>query len=63
MLFLARFLRDPAGAVAVDWVVLTATALGFGMMIVAALSGGVVDMAGDISATLTNAGVLTLGAP
>jgi hypothetical protein len=57
------FLQAQTGAVAVDWVVLTATALGFGLMLVTALSGGVVDMAGDIGATLTNAGVMTLGAP
>jgi hypothetical protein len=63
VLILARFLREPAGTVAVDWMVLTATAVGFGVMVVAALSGGAVDMAGDINVTLANAGVLTLGAP
>ena len=57
------FLQAQTGAVAVDWVVLTATSLGFGLMLVTALSGGVVNVAGEIGASLPNAGVLTLGAP
>lgn len=57
------WIRDQTGAVTADWVVLTGLAAAFALLLIAALSGGTVDLAGEISGTLADAGVQTLGPP
>lgn len=51
---LARFLRNGSGAVTVDWVVLSAISIGFGLMILLTLSGGASDLAGEIAIALAD---------
>ena len=51
--FFNKFRRDEDGAVTVDWVVLTAAIVGLGIAILATVSGGVSDLAGDISSELS----------
>ncbi len=46
------FRNDEDGAVTVDWVVLTAAIVGLGIATLAAVSGGVQDLSGDISSQL-----------
>ncbi len=46
------FRKDEDGAVTVDWVVLTAAIVGLGIATLAAVSGGVKDLSGDISSQL-----------
>ena len=46
------FRNDEDGAVTVDWVVLTAAIVGLGIATLAAVSGGVQDLSGDISTQL-----------
>jgi Flp pilus assembly pilin Flp len=48
------FLSDESGAVTVDWVVLTAAIVGLGLAVMSVVSGGVEDLSGNISASLTN---------
>ena len=43
------FKNDESGAVTVDWVVLTAAIVGLGLAVLTTVSGGVQDIAGDIS--------------
>ncbi|MFA5581404.1 MAG: hypothetical protein WDA25_05570 [Paracoccaceae bacterium] len=50
---LSGFWRDTAGAVTVDWVVLTAAIVGLGVIAGASVHGGVRDIAGGISTKLT----------
>jgi Flp pilus assembly pilin Flp len=47
------FLADESGAVAVDWVVLTAAVTGMGLATIAMTSGGLEDLSGDIRTTLS----------
>ena len=54
---LKTFRDDESGAVTVDWVVLTAAIVGLGIAVIAAVSGGVNDLAGGISEALTGADV------
>lgn len=54
------FVRDEDGAVTVDWVVLTAAIVGLGIAVIASISGGVNDLAGDISDSLEAGTVNTL---
>lgn len=49
-----NFLADDAGAVTVDWVVLTAALVGLGLLVVATVSEGTNDFAGDLGAYLTD---------
>jgi len=42
-IFLARFAKDEAGAVTVDWVVLTAAIVGLGIAVIATISDGALD--------------------
>ncbi|MAN14411.1 hypothetical protein [Alterinioella nitratireducens] len=51
---LARFLADDAGAVTVDWVVLTAGLVGLGLATTAVVSAGVEDVSGDTSGVMTD---------
>ncbi|MDG4648247.1 hypothetical protein P6F26_07305 [Roseibacterium sp. SDUM158017] len=48
------FLSDEAGAVTVDWVVLTAAIVGLGLAVMAVVSGGIEDLSGNISSTLSS---------
>lgn len=54
------FLTDEAGAVTVDWVVLSAAVVGLGVASVAAVRTGTSALAGDISTGLSSASVATL---
>ena len=61
------FAADESGAVTVDWVVLTAAIVGLGIAVVASVRGGVENMGGAISSSLSgatfnpNTGDMTLG--
>lgn len=46
------FLSAEDGAVTVDWVVLTAAIVGLGLAVMAVVSGGVEDLAGDVDGQL-----------
>ena len=60
--FINTFRADEDGTVTVDWVVLTAAIVGLGIAIVVTVRDGATDLAGDISGSLTNGSVVTLGA-
>ena len=49
---LNEFLNDEAGAVTVDWVVLTAAIVGLGLAVMAVVSGGVENLSGDVAGEL-----------
>jgi len=51
----APFWADDDGAVTVDWVVLSAAALGLGLMIVPVLNAGIHDSVDGLAATLDQA--------
>ncbi len=53
------FRKDEDGAVTVDWVVLTAAIVGLGIATLAAVSGGVKDLSGDISTQLATSQIKT----
>lgn len=48
MNILKKFSKDEAGAVTVDWVVLTAAIVGLGLVVMNVVSGGVQTAANDI---------------
>ena len=48
-----NFLKAEAGAVTVDWVVLTAALVGLGLATMGVVSSGVQDASGDVEATLS----------
>lgn len=54
-------LNNDRGAVTVDWTVLAAAAVGLGLASVAAVRSGVVDLGGDVGASLSGASVAALG--
>lgn len=56
------FKADEAGAVTVDWVVLTAAIVGLGIAVIAAVSSGTNSLATNISTALSGATVNSLGA-
>ncbi|RMH41503.1 MAG: hypothetical protein D6688_11385 [Alphaproteobacteria bacterium] len=56
-----NFKNDEAGAVTVDWVVLTAAIVGLGIAVVASVSTGVKSLGTDISSSLSGAAVKSLG--
>jgi Flp pilus assembly pilin Flp len=56
-----RFREDEAGAVTVDWVVLTAAIVGFAIAVLATVQGGMEDLGTAISDSMSNAGVADLG--
>ena len=58
-----NFARDEDGAVTVDWVVLTAAIVGLGVAVMTSVSGGVGDLAGDISSSLSTQSVATYTVP
>ncbi|MGR3292151.1 MAG: hypothetical protein ACU0C9_13285 [Paracoccaceae bacterium] len=45
---IAKFYADDAGAVTVDWVVITAAIVGLGIAVMTSVSGGATDLADDI---------------
>ena len=53
------FRNEEDGAVTVDWVVLTAAIVGLGIATLAAVSGGVKDLSGDISTQLVQSQIKT----
>lgn len=53
------FAKSEAGAVTVDWVVLTAALVGLGMATMAVVSGGVGDVSGDVDTQLTDQEIST----
>lgn len=58
---LQEFLRDDAGAVTVDWVVLTAAIVGLGVAVITTIGGGTDSLATEVSSTFSSATVtLTL---
>ena len=52
-----RFWRNEAGAVTVDWVVLTAAIVSLGIAVVAALGAGVGGLGGGIASALGTASI------
>lgn len=48
----ARFRADEAGAVTVDYVVLTAAIVGIAVAVVSSIADGSMDLAGDVSGTI-----------
>ena len=61
MRFPTEFLIDESGAVTVDWVVLAAAVVGLGVGTVGAVRSGALSMGNDISTSLSNAAVASLG--
>ena len=57
---LSQFLTSDTGAVAIDWVVLTAASVGLSLAAVTAARGGAVSLGADIDTSLTAAGVADL---
>ena len=55
------FRNDEAGAVTVDWVVLTAAIVGLGLAVIASVRTGANSLATNISSSLSGASVGTLG--
>lgn len=51
----SAFLKDEAGAVTVDWVVLTAAVVGLGMVIFAVIQPAVSNLATEIGAEMDEA--------
>lgn len=56
-----EFLRNQSGAVAVDWVVLSAAIVGLGVSSVAAVRTGVGSLASETQSALSNTTVVSLG--
>ena len=48
------FKNDEAGAVTVDWVVLTAAIVGLGIVVMGVVGGGIEDLSADIVTELDN---------
>ncbi|MCB1389750.1 MAG: hypothetical protein KDK12_11520 [Rhodobacteraceae bacterium] len=57
---LRRFIADECGAVTVDWVVLTAVAAAFGVIISTTLGSGANDVATNVETTFVNMEVAPL---
>lgn len=53
------FLTDERGAVTLDWVVLTALAAGFGLLMIASLGTGTQSVAVNIASVLTDVELAT----
>ena len=54
--FFKFFAKDEAGAVTVDWVVLTAAIVGLGLVVVNTVGNGVNDMGENIAGNLASGG-------
>ena len=59
---LRHFLRAEAGAITVDWVVLTAAALGLTLVIMAAMNSSVASVGTSVEEVLTDVDVVALDA-
>jgi Flp pilus assembly pilin Flp len=59
--FIKTFARDEAGAVTVDWVVLTAAVVGLGVAIMGQVAGGTKKMAESISTELSTTAIKDAG--
>ena len=57
------FSADEAGAVTVDWVVLTAALVGLGLAVMGVVSNGIEDLTGDIGNQLCGDVISTSFAP
>jgi Flp pilus assembly pilin Flp len=55
------FRNDEAGAVTVDWVVLTAAIVGLGLAVIASVRNGANSLASNISTSLSGASVAQIG--
>lgn len=53
----SAFLKDEAGAVTVDWVVLTAAVVGLGLVVLTFIQPAVSGLADDIAAEVDAAGL------
>jgi len=58
---LCLFLADDTGAVAVDWVVLTAIAAGFAALVMVSLTSGTTDVATRMETILSSVEVAPVG--
>jgi len=47
-----KFRSDEAGAVTVDWVVLTAAIVGLGIVVMTTVGGGITTLSGNISTAI-----------
>jgi hypothetical protein len=56
---LRRFLEEDDGAVATDWVVITAAVAGLGLATMVVVAGGVEDLSGEIQASLVMQDIVT----
>jgi Flp pilus assembly pilin Flp len=52
----SAFLKDEAGAVTVDWVVLTAAVVGLGLVVFTYIQPAISNLASDIGAEIDDAG-------
>jgi hypothetical protein len=55
------FRNDEAGAVTVDWVVLTAAIVGLGLAVIASVRNGATSLASGIQSSLSGATVNSIG--
>ncbi len=55
MVNLVKFLKSEDGAVTVDWVVLTAAIIGFGLVVITLVAGGATDVSSSLGASLGDA--------
>jgi Flp pilus assembly pilin Flp len=62
---LKNFTSDEAGAVTVDWVVLTAAIVGLGMVVMTTVGGGVQTLAGKVKTDVSarNSGYTSQATP
>ena len=58
--FFRRFRDDESGAVTVDWVVLTASAMGLGLLVVSTIADGATDQSTALGANLSNASIIQI---
>lgn len=55
MAMFLEFLQSEDGAVTVDWVVLTAAIIGFGLVVVGSIAGGASSVSDGLGASLSEA--------
>lgn len=53
------FASDEAGAVTVDWVVLTAAIIGLGVAVMSSVGSGATDLADDVQGSLTDSTIMS----
>ena len=51
---LKKFRKDEAGAVTVDWVVLTAAIVGLGIVVMTTVGGGIKTLASNVSTAVSS---------